>query len=72
MRKVMVLKKVSEGRVNIETCLQELDALIVVLDELDINVHVWDKLTHQLTELRARLLHTSLYAREKQLVQHKK
>ena len=65
VRKVMVLEKISEGRVNVETRLQHLDALVMVLDELRVDVHVRDELTHQLTKLRAGLLHTCLDAREK-------
>ena len=68
VRKVMVLEKISERRVNVETRLQYLDALVMVLDELGIDVHVRDELAHQLTKLRAWLLHTCLDAREKQLV----
>lgn len=64
----MVLEKISEGRVNVETRLQHLDALVMILDELGVDVHVRDELTHQLTKLRARLLHTCLNSRKKQLV----
>lgn len=72
VRKVMVLKKISEGRVNVETRLQHLDALVMVLDEFSVDAHVRNELTHQLTKLRAWLLHTRFDAREKKLMQHKK
>ena len=44
VRIMVVLQKISEGRVK-ETRLQDLDALVVVLDELDVGAHVgmnWD------------------------------
>ena len=70
VRKVMVLEKIGEGGVSVETRLQHLDALVVVLDELGVNGHVRDELAHQRAKLRAWLPHTSLNAREKKLVQH--
>ena len=70
VRKVMVLKKISEGGVSVETRLQHLDALVMVLDELSVDGHVRDELAHQRTKLRAWLAHTRLDAREKKLMQH--
>lgn len=70
VRKVMVLEKISEGRVSVETRLQHLDTLVMVLDELSVDGHVRDELAHQRTKLRAWLAHTRLDAREKKLMQH--
>lgn len=70
VRKVMVLKKISEGGVSVETRLQHLDTLVMVLDELSVDGHVRDELAHQRTKLRAWLAHTRLDAREKKLMQH--
>lgn len=66
----MVLEKISEGGISVETCLQYLDALVMILDELSVDGHVWDELAHQRTKLRAWLAHTRLDTREKKLVQH--
>jgi hypothetical protein len=65
VRKVMVLEKIREGGVRVETRLQHLDALVVILDEFGIDGHVRDELAHQCTKLRAWLPHACLDAREK-------
>ena len=67
----MVLEEIAERRVK-QTHLQHLYAAVVVLDELDVAIHVRDELAHQVTKLRARLHQAGIHTREEHLVKHKK